>query len=135
MLHLLHDGRLFEEVLQGHGVLFERLNSHCVAVALPHRLVYLAVLPAAQLVLHHDVRAADLPLVGLRTQREDGGLVLLWCRIQERCDQAMALMGHAVVMHQLGQGVELGLLGDEDLAVGVLRDAVVVDSTLVSMKD
>lgn len=135
MLHLLHDGRLFEEVLQGHGVLLERLNSHCVAIALPHRLVYLAVLPPAQLVLHHDVRPADLPLIRLRTQREDGGLVLLGSRIQERSDQAMTLVGNAVVMHQLGQGVELGLLGDEYLAVGILRDAVVIDPAFVSVEE
>ena len=70
VLHLLHDGRLFEKVLEGHRVLLERLDGHRHVVALPHRLVDVAVLAAAQFLLHGDVGPLDLPLVRLGRQRK-----------------------------------------------------------------
>ena len=47
MFHLLHDGRFLEEVLERHRVLLQRLDGHRHVVALPHRLVHVAVLPWA----------------------------------------------------------------------------------------
>lgn len=85
----------------------QRLHGHGQVVLLPHALVHLAVLAAAQLVLHGDVCALHLPLVVVGRHAVDGGLVALGRRVVQRCDEAV---GHRrVVVHQLGQRVEAAL--------------------------
>ena len=53
---------------------------------------------------HGDLRALDLPFVGLGAEAEHGGLVLLGGGVEQVCDEAVGLYG--VVVNQLGQRVE-----------------------------
>ena len=107
MFHLLHDGRLLQEVLERHRVLLERLDGHRHVVALPHRLVDVAVLAPSQLLFHGDVGPLDLPLVRLRAQGEHFGLVPLGRWIEKLRDQTIRI--GRVVVDQFSQRPEAAL--------------------------
>ena len=129
VLHLFHDGRLFEEILQGHGVFFQCLHSHRHVVALPNRLVHVSVLPPAQFVPHDYVRPVDLPFVWLGAEREHRRLVVLRCGVEQLRDETVREEG--MVVHELRQRVEFALLSNVHLALGVLVDSVVIDAAVI----
>lgn len=94
----------------------ECLDGHCEVVLFPDADVDLAVLAAAQLVLHGDVGALHLPLVMDGRDAIHGGLVALGRGIVQCGHQAVRHRG--VVVHQLGQRAEAAFRRDIHLREG-----------------
>ncbi len=63
--------------------------------------------------IHGDLRALDLPLVGFGADAEHGRFAALGRRVQQVGDEAVWL--HGVVVHKFCQRVELVVRGDVDL--------------------
>lgn len=70
-----------------------------------------------------------------RTQREHCWLVLFWCWVEKWRDQSVSLVKNTVVMNKLGKSVELVLGSDVNLPLGVLLNAVMINTTIIAQAD